>query len=363
MTAITLRLAARCEAAGRPNNEDNYQINENLSEGKWGFATDAEIKLSASGALLVVADGMGGTNAGEVASALAIESIKEWFDPKNLARESFKYPSDIKSYIKKAIQAADRKIKEHGKKNPETDGMGSTIVLAWLINEYVYVGWCGDSRCYRFNPEDGFTQLSHDHSYVQELVDNGKLEPELAFEFPDRNIITRCLGDPYRKANPDIIEFPLHNGDVILLCSDGLSGVLQDREIEAVISGNAESMKDCRDALWSTSNEAGWDDNVTLALCRVVSGVAEEYQSNTVKIGAKEEKPPQAPVEEPVTPPAVEKVKSKVKVKRKRKKKRGKKVFVLLLWLFIIISLIGLAWFFRAELLEIAKPYLPVIKR
>ncbi|MDR1631722.1 MAG: protein phosphatase 2C domain-containing protein [Dysgonamonadaceae bacterium] len=291
MAIVKLRLAARCEAAGRSSNEDNYQIIENLSEGKWGFTTDEEIDLSGLGTLLVVADGMGGLDAGEVASELAIETVKEWFSAENLSKESFEYPFQIKSYIKKTIQAADRRIKRAGEKDNSISGMGSTIVLAWIINRYVYVGWCGDSRAYRYNPTDGFTQLSHDHSYVQELVDKGKLQPELAFDFPDRNIITRSLGDTRRKANPDILDFPLHNGDLFLLCSDGLSGVLRDEQLAEIIAANTDSLRNCGNALWKASFEAEWDDNVTFILCQILSGVEVEKQEKTVKIGQQEEKP------------------------------------------------------------------------
>jgi protein phosphatase len=328
MAKIQLRLAARCEAAGRPNNEDNYLISENLSEGKWEFTTDKEIELSELGTLLIVADGMGGLNAGEVASATAIDSIQEWFSPENLSKVSFAYPEDIKTYIKKAIQAADQNIKKKGNGDDKSmTGMGSTIVLAWIINKYVYVGWCGDSRAYRFNSSDGLQQLSHDHSYVQELVDNGKLDKDLAFDFPERNIITRSLGDPRRKAEPDVVEWPLRNGDLFLLCSDGLSGVLRDKEIEDSIAGNTASLEACRDALWKTSCLAGWDDNVTLALCQVLSGVEEEKISATLK---------PAETGTPGTTAPGQAVQEKKTEKQPGKKKRKKRFR----WLWIIAALL-----------------------
>jgi serine/threonine protein phosphatase PrpC len=272
MANIKFRVAARCEAAGRPNNEDNYQVGDNLNENQWGFTTDKEVTLASKGALLAVADGMGGMNAGEVAAAIAIETVKEWFSSENLTEERLSSPGSIKQYIRAAIRSADSNIKKEGAADKGKRGMGSTIVLAWLTDERIYIGWCGDSRAYRFNPADGLIQLSHDHSYVQELVDAGKLEPELAFDYPDSNIVTRSLGDPRGIANPDVREFPLRDGDIFLLCSDGLSGVLRDPEIEKVISENTHQLEALRDALWDTSCEAGWDDNVTLALCQVLSG-------------------------------------------------------------------------------------------
>ena len=266
---ILFRMAARCEAAGRPNNEDNYQLDENLSDNSWGFTADAEVSLGEKGALLVVCDGMGGMNAGEVASDIAVKTIKEWFTTEKLTDAAIAAPC---KYIASAIIAADAAIKAHSKTNPDTEGMGSTIVLAWLLGQKVYVGWCGDSRCYRFNPALGLERLSHDHSYVQELVDAGKLTEELAFDHPNNNIITRSLGDPRGAAQPDCKEFDLYNQDIILLCSDGLCGTLRDNEIAELIKQHQTSMQECRDALWDADEAAGWTDNTTIALAQIISG-------------------------------------------------------------------------------------------
>jgi len=271
MADIIFRLAARCEAAGRPNNEDNFLISDNLESGEWGFLTDKEITLSDKGALLVVADGMGGMKAGEVASALAVKTIKEWFAPANITDKVTNTTKSVKDYIRKGIQEADAVIKKESADNETKSGMGSTIVLSWLTGQgQIVVGWCGDSRAYRYNPKDGLILLSHDHSYVQELVDNGKLDASLAFDYPDKNIITRSLGNPSKKAEPDIKEFYLRSGDIFLLCSDGLSGVLRDAELETIISHNTESLAACREALWTAAFEAGWEDNVTLILCQAL---------------------------------------------------------------------------------------------
>lgn len=271
---LIFRMAARCEAAGRPNNEDNYQVDENLADDRWGFTADKEISLGEKGALLVVCDGMGGMNAGEVASAIAVATIKEWFDKDKLTDKILESSASIQKYLVDAIQAADAAIKADGKANPEHDGMGSTIVMAWLLGKKVYVGWCGDSRAYRYNPKTGLQRLSHDHSYVQELVDAGKLTEELAFDHPNNNIITRSLGDPRGKAQPDTKEYDLCDEDIIMLCSDGLCGCLRDNEIEDVIKQHQTSMQECRDALWDADEAAGWHDNVTIALAQVLSGGA-----------------------------------------------------------------------------------------
>ena len=274
---ILFRMAARCEAAGRPNNEDNYQLDSDLSDNTWGFTADEEISLGDKGSLLVVCDGMGGMNAGEVASAIAVKTIKEYFVADKLTDSIISNPC---KYIRTAIVAADTAIKAHSKANPDTEGMGSTIVMAWLLGKKVYVGWCGDSRCYRFNPQLGLERLSHDHSYVQELVDAGKLTEELAFDHPNNNIITRSLGDPRGAAQPDTKEFDLYNQDIILLCSDGLCGTLRDNEIAELIKQHQTSMQECRDALWDADEAAGWTDNVTIGLAQILSGCDNAPKSN-----------------------------------------------------------------------------------
>jgi len=223
---------------------------------------------------------MGGMNAGEVASQLAVDTIKEWFMPERLTNEVTATSEHIIRHIENAIIAADAKIKDEGVKDKEKEGMGSTIVLAWIIGQSVFIGWCGDSRAYQFNPADGLKRLSHDHSYVQELVDTQQLTEEMAFNHPNSNIITRCLGDTSGTAIPDVKEYPLFEGDVIMLCSDGLNGVLRDHEMETVIRKNTGNMAACRDALWNAADNAGWTDNVTIGLCRIVSGGAQKTDTS-----------------------------------------------------------------------------------
>ena len=244
----------RCEAAGRENNEDNGKI----------------LDLGNKGTLLVVCDGMGGMNAGEVASALAVATVEKSFEPERLTADVMSQPME---YLKQVIIGADANIKNYSKTHPETEGMGSTAVLAWVIDSKVYVAWCGDSRCYRFNPQLGLERLSHDHSLVQTWVDAGQITEEQAFNHPQGNIITRSLGDPNGAAMPDAAEFALYDNDVLLLCSDGLCGTLRDAEIEAIMAGNKDLQK-CCDALWKADEAAGWHDNVTTAMAQVVSSGA-----------------------------------------------------------------------------------------
>lgn len=277
-----IRLAARCEAAGRPNNEDNYQVASDLSVGKWQFTKDEVLPLGSKGALLLVCDGMGGMNAGEVASKIAVETMKTVFSKDSLENTKLETDEQRCGFIYHAIQKADANIKKESSADEAKRGMGSTIVLAWLMDGKVYVGWCGDSRAYKYNPKRGLVQLSHDHSYVQELVDAGQLSPELAFDHPNNNIITRSLGDPRGVAQPDVKCYSLEENDVILLCSDGLCGVLRDHEIGQLIANNLNSMNLCRDTLWEAAKNAGWHDNVTIALAQIMPQQTKQTTSQTV---------------------------------------------------------------------------------
>lgn len=275
---LKISLSARCNAAGRPNNEDNFQVSSDLASDKWQFVADEVFELGSKGILLVACDGMGGMNAGEVASEIAVETIKTCFASSNITDAVISSDSSIRRFVIRSIQTADAEIKRHGEEYPETSGMGSTIVLVWIYGQKAYVGWCGDSRVYRFNLQTGIERLSHDHSYVQELVDAGKLSEDLAFDHPNSNIITRSLGDPHGKAKPDFKAYDIHEGDIFLLCSDGLCGTLRDEEISAVMAENTSSMQKCCDALWAADEQAGWTDNVTTVLAKVegeiVSGLS-----------------------------------------------------------------------------------------
>lgn len=294
MEKMYFRLAARCEAAGRPNNEDNFQVDADLSVGKWQFQRDEVVTLGDKGALLLVCDGMGGMNAGEVASKIAVDTVKYRFSKDSLANVAIDSDEQRYEFIRRVIQEADANIKKESSADAAKRGMGSTIVLAWLLDRKVYVGWCGDSRAYKYNPKHGFVQLSHDHSYVQELVDSGKLSPELAFDHPNNNVITRSLGDPRGAAQPDVKHFPLEEDDVILLCSDGLCGVLRDHELEQLIASHQNSMASCCDALWEAARNAGWHDNVTIALAQIMSQQGKPQDAPSV-----EYKPIEKPIEKP----------------------------------------------------------------
>jgi len=269
---IKFQLAAWSETGGRKHNEDCFVVAKSVADGKWDFSTNETVSLGYKGSLMVVCDGMGGMSAGEVASALAVDTIKDWFSAEKINEHILLSPDSVQRYICKAIQAADHAIKEEAAASKAKSGMGSTLVMSWIVGRRIYIGWCGDSRAYRYNPESGLEQLTHDHSFVQELIDSGELDYNSAFEHPNSNIITRCLGDTDMDAAPETTTKHLHNDDVFLLCSDGLCGVLSEWDIEDIIAANIYDMKACREALISLAERKGWQDNVTLALCHIVEG-------------------------------------------------------------------------------------------
>ena len=253
----------------RSNNEDNFIVCPDLSvKNNWFVPADPNevISLGENGCVMVVADGMGGMNAGEVASELAVNSIKESFS----SVKDFKHIADcsnhIETFLKKAIVDADSVIKKRVKEDESTSGMGTTIVVTWVVDDVAHIAWCGDSRAYLFNRNAGLSRLSNDHSYVQELVDSGKLDPELAFDHPNSNIITRSLGDSSTKARPDYVCKRLSTGDYLLLCTDGLCGLCRDEEILNVMMCEYPSLEDYRTQLFNIALEAGGYDNITIAL-------------------------------------------------------------------------------------------------
>ena len=224
--------------------------------------------LGQYGVLLVVADGMGGANAGEVASAIVVETIQNQFVPEQL-EEAVATDKSIQEFMKEVVKSADLNILHHSQNDSSTHGMGTTIVMAWILNNKAYICWCGDSRCYVLNKRKGLVQLSKDHSYVQELVDKGELSAELMHDHPLSNVITRCLGDVDNRANPETRIYQLHNDDVIMLCSDGLCGICHDDQILDVMLDHGKDPIKCKNELISAALSAGGYDNVTVALARI----------------------------------------------------------------------------------------------
>lgn len=294
-----LSIAVQCDRAARDGaNEDNCLVVSevgvaNPSVNHFGDVTVRDfskmIPLRGKGCLLVVADGMGGMNAGEVASQIAVTTLQDQFSEEGMKHLDMSSDAAIKKFIRKAIVAADIAIKKEAARDSEKEGMGTTVALLWLLeNNTAYYAWCGDSRIYSYSPDHFLKMLSRDHSYVMEVL---QLSEEEAFEHPNNNIITRSLGNPSEKANPDV-EGPIniYKDDIFLLCSDGLCGVLRTDEIQNVIETipDANHLPEAIEQLWTDAAAAHWHDNVTTLLCQVASGPERPVkQSNPLSITQK----------------------------------------------------------------------------
>ncbi len=247
----------------REHNEDNFIVTSDV-EADWVVPAHP-YNNPTSGSIMVVADGMGGTNAGEIASKITIDSICTFFR-ENIAKER---PTSER--LVRAIQYAHQQILEYASLNPETEGMGTTVVIAHILNDQLYVAWSGDSRCYVLR-EGKLLQLTKDHSYVQTLLDEGKLTKNQAFYHPQSNVILQSLGDSERPPAPDIVAETLYQDDVVMLCSDGLNAMIEDHTIENILQNHNKELALCIDKLIKAANDAGGNDNITVVVNRVVKG-------------------------------------------------------------------------------------------
>lgn len=268
---VSFKLFAGTNIGLRENNEDNFTVCPDLTKNEWMVPADNQpvIQLGSKGCIMVVADGMGGQNAGEVASAIAIDTVQEMFSSNRLPADVLNKPDAIKLHLRNVISECDTRIKNKTKDDVSTYGMGSTIIIAWLLGRKLYIAWLGDSRAYSYVEKKGIARLSKDHSFVQELVDAGTISEEEAMDHPNSNIITRSLGDTSQKAKADVAEYDIEDGQVVLLCSDGLCGVCQDAEIGGIIEDAKDDLQNCKDRLVTAALAAGGSDNITIALLKI----------------------------------------------------------------------------------------------
>lgn len=291
---VSFKMFAGTDVGLRENNEDNFTLSADLAAGSWTVPADHQqvIPLGEAGCLMVVADGMGGQNAGEVASAIAVETVHAMFTPETLSQVALTKASAVKDFLQKVVQTADSSVKDYSRTHPEAEGLGSTIVVAWLLGQSLFVAWLGDSRAYAFVPGMGIARLSKDHSYVQQFVDAGTLTDIEAMNHPQSNIITRSLGDMSQKAKPDVEQYELTDGETVLLCSDGLCGVCTDEEIAAILEANGHDLQACKEQLTQRALDNGGSDNITIALLQLTLTVdAESHGTSTADTEPKRKRP------------------------------------------------------------------------
>jgi serine/threonine protein phosphatase PrpC len=220
--------------------------------------------------LFAVADGMGGAQAGEVASRLAVDAFREFHEADELE------PEERLSAI---IQEANRRIYERAREDTQASGMGTTVTAALVGEESISVGHVGDSRAYRLRG-GRLEQLTDDHSLVADLVRGGRLTPEEADVHPQRSVITRALGTDI-EVDIDAFTFEAEPGDVVLLCSDGLTTMVTDEEIVAIV-GEAKSLERAAKQLVKAANRRGGEDNVTVVLFALETREAEALEDTVV---------------------------------------------------------------------------------
>lgn len=253
----------RIEVAGithvgmkRNHNEDNYLLlpEENLC---------------------CVADGMGGHSSGEIASKIAVDELGEFFKMTSRDQDAtwpFKMDK-TRNYdenrLATGIKLANAKIYERASSDSKYKGMGTTIVTVHFANSTVYVGHVGDSRVYFFR-EGTLKQVTEDHSLLNDYLKAKKLTPEEIENFPHKNVIVRALGMK-ESVVVDVARIEPKEGDIFLLCSDGLSGMVNDMQMQEVLSKTSELEKACSQLI-DLANAAGGNDNVTCVLARYHNG-------------------------------------------------------------------------------------------
>jgi len=265
----------------RARNEDHFYLNDELR-------------------LYIVADGMGGHAAGEVASHTAVETIGD-FAFTALNERDFTWPFGFDSKLTPpenmlltAIKLANREICALAEEKSEYNGMGTTIVGMSVLDEQAYVAHVGDSRLYRLR-DDQLTQMTSDHSWVNEQIARSLISEEEARTHRWRNVLTRALGNKHT-IDVDLTRMNVLAGDSFALCTDGLSGMIPDEEIHRILRASSDAETAAR-RLIQSANEAGGHDNITVLVIRVSDENAEPDPRKTRPIESALSSDPNATVE------------------------------------------------------------------
>ncbi|MFP7494131.1 Stp1/IreP family PP2C-type Ser/Thr phosphatase [Terribacillus saccharophilus] len=209
--------------------------------------------------LAVIADGMGGHKAGDVASQLAISHLRSWWETAAV----FDSPQQTEEAIKQAIKDVNTSVYGASQESEELSGMGTTVVAAVCTDDFVTIAHIGDSRCYLLN-EEGFKQVTEDHSLVNELVRSGEITEQDAEHHPRKNVLLRALGTD-QDVEMDLVSITWEAGDRLLLCSDGLSNKIDKQELLQYLT-SGEEIEHIAARLVTIANERGGEDNISLII-------------------------------------------------------------------------------------------------
>ena len=209
--------------------------------------------------VFIVADGMGGHNAGDYASRYAVETLVEEIE--------ISFEKNPVKILGRAIDRANRMIRQRAREDISYSGMGTTMVIATFIGRYLEVANVGDSRLYVANGKE-IRQITRDHSWVEEMVRRGGIERAEARNHPDKNIITRAVGAE-DTVKVDFFTVDLREGDLILMCTDGLTNMLEDEEIRMTLDG-ARDIVEKAQGLVRAANERGGRDNISVVLIEFI---------------------------------------------------------------------------------------------
>ena len=232
----------------RPHNEDSVLTDEAL-------------------ALVVMADGMGGYKAGEVASAIAVTTIHLSIQTERMGNMGKRATGHEPDLIRRAINQANSNIYTMARSNPDCYGMGTTVICSLLSGQKLFIGNVGDSRLYRYRDND-LKQITRDHTLIQEMIDRGMYTVEEANAKMPKNLVTRALGLE-SNVEVDIVEETILSGDIYLLCTDGLNDMVNDEEIHLTLSKYSANLAQAADKLVQLANHYGGKDNISVALVRI----------------------------------------------------------------------------------------------
>lgn len=217
--------------------------------------------------LAVLADGMGGHNAGDVASELAVRYLTDRFEKSELHVDS--EASHVSVWLKEAYEGANERISRIAESDPNCKGMGTTLIAAVFQGNQVTLAHIGDSRVYLFSKGE-IKPLTKDHSYVNVLLDSGEINEEQARNHPRKNMLMKAIGTEL-SIDPDILSMKLRQGEVILMCSDGLSNMVSTEQMVHILSEDV-SLEAKVDAFVKLANAEGGEDNISIILCCMKAG-------------------------------------------------------------------------------------------